>query len=129
MCFKFLAKNKVSAGQKKKVDTLLVDLEREKKEIFDTKIKLEKQQRQVSELVAENEKQKSYLDENKKALIKDAKEQAKNIIINANKLLENTISEIKSSNADKEKTRNLRENLSIELQKNTVKPAAAKPSP
>jgi DNA mismatch repair protein MutS2 len=121
-----LAKNKVSAGQKR-VDTLLVDLEREKKEIFDTKIKLEKQQKQVNELLAENEKLKNYLEENKKALIKDAKEQAKNIIINANKLVENTISEIKSSNADKEKTRSLRENLNAELQKNTVKPETAKP--
>ncbi|WP_259069784.1 endonuclease MutS2 [Mucilaginibacter sp. X4EP1] len=123
-----LAKNKISAGQKK-VDTLLVDLEREKKEIFDTKQKLDKQQRQVNTLLAENEKLKSYLEENKKALIKDAKDQAKNIILNANKLVENTISEIKSSNADKEKTRALRENLNAELQKNTVKPAAPKPVP
>jgi DNA mismatch repair protein MutS2 len=123
-----LAKNKVSAGQKK-VDTLLVDLEREKKEIFDAKIKLEKQQKKVNELHAENEKLKSYLDENKKALIKGAKEQAKNIILNANKLIENTISEIKSSNADKEKTRSLRENLNIELQKNTVQPTLIKALP
>jgi len=121
-----LAKNKISAGQKK-VDTLLVDLEREKKEIYDTKIKLEKQQRQVDALLAENEKLKSYLEENKKALIRDAKDEAKNIILNANKLVENTISEIKSNNADKEKTRALRENLNLELQKNTVKPVAAKP--
>jgi DNA mismatch repair protein MutS2 len=122
-----LAKNKISAGQKK-VDTLLVDLEREKKEIFDTKIKLEKQQRRVNELQAENEKLKNYFDENKKTLIKDAKEEAKNIILNANKLVENTISEIKSSNADKERTRSLRENLNNELQKNTVKPEAVKPA-
>ncbi|HWZ14315.1 MAG TPA: endonuclease MutS2 [Mucilaginibacter sp.] len=120
-----LAKNKISAGQKK-VDTLLVDLEREKKEIFDTKAKLEKQQRRVNELQAENEKLKSYFEENKKTLIKDAKEEAKNIILNANKLVENTISEIKSSNADKEKTRSLRENLNNELQKNTVTPEAVK---
>jgi DNA mismatch repair protein MutS2 len=120
-----LAKNKISAGQKK-VDTLLVDLEREKKEIFDTKIKLEKQQKQVNELLAENQKLKSYLEENKKVLIRDAKEQAKNIILDANKLIENTISEIKNSNADKEKTRNLRENLNAELQKNTVKPEITK---
>ena len=121
-----LAKSKVSAGQKK-VDTLLVDLEREKKEIFDTRIKLEKQQRQVNALLAENEQLKSYLEENKKILIRDAKQEAKNIILNANKLVENTISEIKSSNADKEKTRHLRENLNIELQKNTVKPEVKKP--
>ncbi len=115
-----LAKNKVSAGQKK-VDTLLVDLEREKKEIFDTRIKVEKQQRQLNILLAENEKLKTYFDENKKELLKDAKEQAKYIILNANKLIENTISEIKSSNADKETTRNLRENLNAELRKNTIK--------
>jgi len=121
-----LAKNKVSAGQKK-VDTLLVDLEREKKEIYDTRINLEKQQRQVNALLAENETLKTYLEENKKTLIKDAKEQAKSIILSANKLVENTISEIKSSNADKETTRVLRENLNAELQKNTVKPVAAKP--
>src|SRR3984885_4606024 len=111
-----LAKNKISAGQKK-VDTLLVDLEREKKEIFDTKLKLDKQQKRVNELLAENETLKSYLEENRKSLIKEAKEQAKNIILDANKLVENTISEIKSSNADKEKTRELRERLNTELQK------------
>jgi DNA mismatch repair protein MutS2 len=121
-----LAKSKVSAGQKK-VDTLLVDLEREKKEINDTRIKLERQQRQVNALLAENEQLKSYLEENKKTLIRDAKQEAKNIILNANKLVENTISEIKSSNADKEKTRDLRENLNRELQKNTVKPEVKKP--
>lgn len=123
-----LAKNKISEGQKK-VDTLLVDLEREKREIFETKQKLDKQQRRVNELQAENETLKSYLDENKKVLIKEAKDQAKNIILNANKLVENTISEIKSSNADKEVTRALRENLNTELKKNTVKVEPVKPNP
>src|SRR6201996_381928 len=121
-----LAKSKISAGQKK-VDTLLVDLEREKKEIFDTKVKLERQQKHVNLLLAENEKLNSYLDENRKTLIRDAKQEAKDIILNANRLVENTISEIKSSNADKEKTRQLRENLTREVQKNTVKIEVKKP--
>ncbi|QJD97757.1 endonuclease MutS2 [Mucilaginibacter robiniae] len=115
-----LAKNKISSGQKK-VDTLLVDLEREKKEIYDNKVKLDTQQRRVNNLLAENEKLKSYLEENQKALIREAKQQAKEIITNANKLVENTIAEIKSNQADKEKTRNLREKLNRELQRNTVK--------
>src|SRR6201986_4013986 len=115
-----LAKNKISAGQKN-VDTLLVGLEREKKEILDTRVKLERQQRQVDALLTENEKLKSYLEENKKLLIREAKDEAKNIILNANKLVENTIAEIKSNNADKEKTRDLRENLNRELERNTVK--------
>ena len=120
-----LAKNKISAGQKN-VDTLLVGLEREKKEILDNRIKLEKQQKQADALVAENEKLKNYLEENKKVLIRQAKDEAKNIILNANKLVENTISEIKSNNADKEKTKDLRENLNRELEKNTNKPEQVK---
>ncbi|HWD89184.1 MAG TPA: endonuclease MutS2 [Mucilaginibacter sp.] len=115
-----LAKNKVGVNQKK-VDTLLVDLEREKKEIYDTRVQMDKQQRRVDSLLSENEKLKSYLEENKKALIRDAKQEAKNIILNANKLVENTISDIKKSNADKERTRELRENLNRELEKNTIK--------
>ena len=69
------------------------------------------------------------MDENRKVLIREAKEEAKNIILNANKLVENTISEIKSSNADKTTTRNLRDILSTELVKNTVKPVALKTTP
>jgi DNA mismatch repair protein MutS2 len=122
-----LAKNKMSAGQTS-VDTLLVGLEREKKEILDTRLKLEKQQRQVNALLTENEKLKTYLEENKKGLIREAKDEAKNIILNANKLVENTIAEIKSNNADKEKTKGLRENLNRELQNNTAKTETIKPA-
>ncbi|WP_448700023.1 endonuclease MutS2 [Mucilaginibacter sp. AW1-3] len=121
-----LAKNKIGDSQKK-VDTLLVDLEREKNELYLSKVQLEKQQRRVSELMQENEKLKAYYDENKRTLVSEAKQEAKNIILNANKLVENTISEIKSSNADKEKTRELREKLNSEVKKNTVKPIAPKP--
>jgi DNA mismatch repair protein MutS2 len=120
-----LAKNKIGFTQKK-VDTLLVDLEREKKEIFDTKNALDKQQRKVNQLLAENEELKGYLEENKRALIREAKQEAQNIILNANKLVENTISGIKSSQADKETTRKLRENLNEELKKHTVKPVTPK---
>jgi DNA mismatch repair protein MutS2 len=123
-----LAKTKISAGQKN-VDTLLVGLEREKKEILDTRVKLDRQQKHVNLLLAENEKLKSYLEENKKELIRKAKDEAKNIILSANKLVENTIAEIKSNNADKEKTRTLRDNLSRELEKNIIKPAAPKIAP
>nr|WP_294948877.1 endonuclease MutS2 [uncultured Mucilaginibacter sp.] len=120
-----LARNKISAGQKK-VDSLLVDLEREKKEIFDTKLKLDKQQRHVNLLLKENEELKIFLDENRKTLLKEAKQEAKDIILNANRLVENTIAEIKSSNADKEVTKTLRDNLTAEVKRNTVKVEAPK---
>lgn len=115
------AKNKIGVNQKK-VDTLLVDLERDKKEVLDAKLNLQKQERRATVLLRENEELKRYLEENKKELIREAKKEAKTIIQDANRLVENTISEIKSSQADKETTRNLRENLNRELQKNTIKP-------
>ncbi|RYF49409.1 MAG: hypothetical protein EOO38_07975, partial [Cytophagaceae bacterium] len=64
--------------------------------------------------------------ESVKKELNEAKQQAQSIILNANKLVENTIAEIKSSNADKETTRNLRENLTVELKKNTVKSEVVK---
>ncbi len=118
------AKNKIGVNQKK-VDTLLIDLERDKKEVLDAKLNLQKQERRANVLLRENEELKNYLEENKKVLLREAKIQAKTIIQDANKLVENTIAEIKNSNADKETTRNLRENLNRELQKNTVKPEIA----
>lgn len=116
-----LAKSKISV-QQRKVDTLLVDLERDKKEVLDSKIELDKQRRKYQSLLEENEKLKAYYDENKRGLIRDAKLEAQQIIKNANKLVENTISEIKESKADKITIQNLRTNLQSELKKNEIKP-------
>lgn len=113
------AKKKVGNYQKK-VDTLLVDLERDKKELIEARISVEKKEQRVKTLLAENEKLKTYLEENKKSILKDAKLEAQNIIKNANKLIENTISGIKESKADKIKTQNLRSNLQQELKKHEV---------
>ncbi len=116
-----LAKSKISV-QQRKVDTLLVDLEREKKEVYESKVEFEKQKRKYQYLLTENEKLKAYYDENKRNLIREAKQEAQQIIKNANKLVENTIAEIKESKADKVKTQDLRANLQTELKKNEVKP-------
>lgn len=113
------AKRKIGTYQKK-VDTLLVDLERDKKELIDARISVEKKEQKVKNLLAENEQLKAYLEENKKLILKDAKIEAQSIIKNANKLIENTISEIKESKADKVKTQNLRQNLKQELKKYEV---------
>nr|WP_294898992.1 endonuclease MutS2 [uncultured Pedobacter sp.] len=118
-----LAKSKISV-QQRKIDTLLVDLERDKKEVFDTKLSLEKQQRKYQLLLAENEKLKAYYDENKRNLIREAKTEAQQIIKNANKLVENTIAGIKESKADKTTTQELRASLNNALKANEVKPQA-----
>jgi DNA mismatch repair protein MutS2 len=110
------ARRKVGNYQKK-VDTLLVDLERDKKDLIDARTSVEKKEQRVKALLIENEQLKTYLEENKKHILKNAKIEAQSIIKNANKLIENTISEIKESKADKVKTRNLRQNLEQELKK------------
>jgi DNA mismatch repair protein MutS2 len=113
------AKRKVGNYQKK-VDTLLVDLERDKKELIDARNSIDKKEQKVKVLLAENEQLKAFLEQNKKTIIKDAKIEAQSIIKNANKLIENTISEIKESKADKVKTQNLRQNLELELKKHQI---------
>ena len=115
-----LARKKTGTNQNR-IDSLLVDLEREKKQIYDTKVNLSNQQNKVKNLVAENEKLKAFLEENKKVLIKEAKLEAQKIIKDANKLVENTIAEIKEKQADKEVTRELRQNLQKQLVANQVK--------
>lgn len=105
-----LAKQKIGV-QQNKVDTLLVDLEREKKELFDTKRAINLREKEVLMQQSELNELKSYLEDNKRQLLKDAKEEARQIIKDANKLVENTISEIKTSQADKEKTKELRSGL------------------
>ncbi|WP_343532403.1 endonuclease MutS2 [Pedobacter sp.] len=116
-----LARQKIGTNQNS-IDSLLVNLEREKRQVHEIKVKLANQQNKLNQLLSENEKQKSFLEENKKTLIKDAKVQAQNIIKDANKLVENTIAQIKKKQADKEATREIRQNLQQGLAKNEVKP-------
>ncbi|SFH46827.1 endonuclease MutS2 [Pedobacter insulae] len=103
------------------VDSLLVNLEREKRQIHETKVTLANQQNKVKNLVSENEKLKLYLEENRKTLIKEAKLEAQNIIKEANKLVEHTIAEIKEKQADKVATKQLRQNLQKSIVSNEVK--------
>ncbi|MCI0919932.1 endonuclease MutS2 [Sphingobacterium rhinopitheci] len=108
------AKSKIGV-QQKKVDTLLVDLERDKKVIIDTKYAVAKREKELIELKANYELLQSSIEENKKEIIRKAKDEARTILKDANKLIENTISEIKSSQADKEKTKVLRSGLNKAL--------------
>jgi len=120
------AKQKIGA-QQKRVDTLLIDLERDKKDVYDAKISIAQKERQLARLKADNEQLQAYLEDNKKTIINKAKEEAREIIRNANKLVENTISDIKASQADKQKTKLLRQQLDAELNKHTDRSAIPVP--
>ncbi|MXV16417.1 endonuclease MutS2 [Hufsiella ginkgonis] len=116
------AKSKIGEHQKR-VDSMLIDLERDKKLLVESRAEMQKQERRVKALIDENEKLKAYLEENKKGILKAAKQEAQQIIQGANKLIENTISGIRESKADQQITRDLRENLRQEMKKNEVKEA------
>lgn len=113
------AKDKVGV-QQKKVDSLLVDLERDKKEIIDTKYAISKREKELIDIKAKYDELQSILEENKREIIRKAKEEARVILKDANKLIENTIAEIKSSNAEKDKTKVLRSTLNQALDKHTT---------
>lgn len=120
-----LAKEKVGV-QQKKVEYLLVDLEREKKAIFESQREIERKERQLNRIQEESKTLQTYLEENKKSILKQAKLEAQEILKGANKLIENTISEIKETQADKGKTKELRKNLRDELVKNQVEKTVEK---
>jgi len=124
-----LAKQKIGT-QQKKVDTLLVDLERDKKEVYDTKVAINRREKELERLNKEVAEMQSYLEENKRIILREAKEEAKHILKSANKLIENTISEIKSAKAEKEKTKEIRSSFEgsatqLTKQQQKAKPVAA----
>lgn len=105
-----LARQKIGV-QQKKVDSLLVDLEREKKEVYETRTAIRLREKTLQDQQEELNALKSYLDENRSTLLKEAKQEARQIIKDANKLVENTISEIRTSGAEKDQTKKLRAKL------------------
>lgn len=104
------AREKAGASQNY-LDKLLIELEQEKKTLLDQGLDMKREQERLNKLLAENTALKRHFDENRKKLIKEAKESASAIISGANKLVENTISQIKEAGADKEKTRQARRKL------------------
>jgi DNA mismatch repair protein MutS2 len=108
-----LAKQKVGRSQQK-VDDLLIDLQKDKVKIEEMNKLLLEDKEQTTLLLQQNKQLKQELEENKKRLLRDSKEEAKRILQQANKLIENTISEIKEVKADKEATKLIRKKLAEE---------------
>jgi len=121
------AKTKIGE-QQKKVDTLLVDLERDKKEIYDTKAAVSRREKELIQLKERYENLSSAIEDNKRDIIRKAKEDARSILKDANKLIENTISEIKTAQADKEKTKAIRSGLNKALDQFTKETKVGKPT-
>jgi DNA mismatch repair protein MutS2 len=102
-------------------ERLLGELEQEKKEFEKQKNRLHGKETELNRLYKEYESLKSFLENNKSQVLKDAKCEAIDIISNANKEIEKTIRLIKEAKADKEKTRELRKDLEQFKEKIKVK--------
>src|SRR5690606_21455085 len=59
------AKQKIGS-QQKRVDSLLVNLERDKKEVYDAKITIARKEKHLADIQEQNEQLQAYLEENKK---------------------------------------------------------------
>jgi DNA mismatch repair protein MutS2 len=92
-------------------DQQLQQLETEKFSVTQKQSALDEEQKVLEALKEKYTKLSSEIENNKKQLLAEAREEALRIIRNANKEVEKTIREIKESQADKEKTRISRENL------------------
>lgn len=93
----------------------LQNLEYEKGEIKKKSQELKIADELLSEVLEKYKKLNDTLESERKNIIKQAKQEAKEIILTANKKIENIIFQIKESKADKEKTQKLRDNLKSEL--------------
>ena len=101
------AKNKVGDKQRK-VDELLVELEKEKQLVQGMKQKLQEKEGKTQKLLEQYEGLTQELDVNKKTLLKKAKQEALALVSEANSKIEATIREIKEQQANSEVQRKAR---------------------
>lgn len=104
------ARNKIGSSHVA-YDQLLNQLEKEKDKFEKLSKKLVADQADITKVRKDYEDLRSMLEEDKKRMLKEAKQEASHIIENANKDVERVIREIKESKASKERTKAARETL------------------
>jgi DNA mismatch repair protein MutS2 len=109
---------KIIASSKEKVgssqvdfDKLLRELENEKNKYREMSQNISAKEKKANATLQEYSKLKEELDTNKKQLLKEAKEQARQVLAEANKKIESTIREIKENKANKDITKLIRTEL------------------
>jgi DNA mismatch repair protein MutS2 len=101
------AKNKVG-GKQKKVDDLLLELEKEQKQVALLKEKLLEKEKSAAASLEKYQALASTIEEHKKTLMKQAKQEALAIVTEANSKVEAVIRDIKKGQADIESQRKAR---------------------
>ncbi|MFI3314240.1 MAG: Smr/MutS family protein [Rikenellaceae bacterium] len=104
------AKAKIGDGQIT-LEKQLREAARDKRYWENKRDKIRKAEKRADDLAATYQKELEELKERKNALIREAKSEASTILQGANKLIENTISEIRKTQADKQRTKELRKEV------------------
>jgi DNA mismatch repair protein MutS2 len=92
-------------------DKNLKDILRDKRYWENKRESVRKSEKKLEEQIAKYTTELEIADKSRKEIIKKAKEEAEGLLSGVNKQIENTIREIKESQADKEKTRIVRKKL------------------
>jgi DNA mismatch repair protein MutS2 len=113
-------------------DRELQTLEVEKQEITKQKDEIQVADDFLAELISKYQKLGADLESKKKEILEKARLEARQILENANKTIEKTIKEIRESQAEKERTREVRAELSVvreTLQKEIESAVINQPAP
>jgi DNA mismatch repair protein MutS2 len=92
-------------------DKLLNELEKEKVQLKKESEKASLKNQELEKTLSEYNELKEYLEVHKRKLLSEAKQQAKKLVEDANQKIETTIRQIRENKADKEITKELREEL------------------
>ena len=98
-------------------DKYLQDIVRDKRYWENKRQNIHAKEKQMEQTLAKYQAEIEELQKNKKDIIRQAKADAENILQQSNKVIENTIREIKEAQAEKERTREARQQMQ-EFQKN-----------
>ena len=102
-----------------KYDSHLKDIARDKRYWETKRQNIRQHEKRLEELIDEYEKELSGAKSLRKEIIAKAKDEAQNLLKESNKMIENTIRQIKESQAEKEKTKEVRHELE-EFKSNVV---------
>ena len=93
------------------MDKYLLDIVRDKRYWETKRENVRRQEKKLSELIARNEQQQDELADRQKDIIRSAKDEAANLVAEANARIEQVIRQIKEAQAEKELTKEARRSL------------------
>lgn len=94
-----------------KFETLINELEAAKNDFQSRYESVSKKNIELEKVLKDYQELKAFLETEKSKILKEAKQEARRIVLDANKAVENTIREIKENKAEKDKTREVRQKL------------------